>query len=250
MPGIDGFEVAKRIREFSSTYIVMLTARDEEFDLLQGLDSGADDYVTKPFRPRELRARIEAMLRRPRVQANSAPAAAAVAMAQSASAVAVVGSAQMAESSPIALMPVTDVDEETVLRHNNVCLNTDTRVVTLDGSEIDLTRSEFVLLAGLLESGRRVRSKHDLALLLRGDPYVTSSFVSETDKRAVEVHHDRGFRHRVPRDCGGQAGGQEDNDHSRVEERVADDAGINGGCDYHQEDRGCEQQQLGEEHRP
>jgi two-component system OmpR family response regulator len=188
MPGIDGFEVAKRIREFSSTYIVMLTARDEEIDLLQGLDSGADDYVTKPFRPRELRARIEAMLRRPRVQADSAPAAAAVAMARSASAAAVVGSAQMAESSPIALMPVTDVDEETVLRHNNVCLNTDTRVVTLDGSEIDLTRSEFELLAGLLESGRRVRSKHDLALLLRGDPYVTSSFVSETDKRAVEVH--------------------------------------------------------------
>ncbi|GMA97104.1 hypothetical protein GCM10025881_39280 [Pseudolysinimonas kribbensis] len=66
MPGIDGFETAKRIRAFSSTYIVMLTALDEEIDTLQGLEAGADDYITKPFRPRELRARIEAMLRRPR----------------------------------------------------------------------------------------------------------------------------------------------------------------------------------------
>ncbi|SEM65594.1 response regulator [Cryobacterium sp. TMT1-3] len=66
MPGIDGFETAKRIRAFSPTYLVMLTARDDEIDTLQGLEAGADDYLTKPFRPRELRARIEAMLRRPR----------------------------------------------------------------------------------------------------------------------------------------------------------------------------------------
>ena len=64
LPGIDGFEVARQIRSFSSTYIIMLSARDEEIDTLMGLDSGADDYLTKPFRPRELRARIEAMLRR------------------------------------------------------------------------------------------------------------------------------------------------------------------------------------------
>ena len=64
LPGIDGFEVARRIRAFSMTYIVMLSARDEEIDTLMGLDAGADDYLTKPFRPRELRARIEAMLRR------------------------------------------------------------------------------------------------------------------------------------------------------------------------------------------
>ncbi|WBM81201.1 response regulator [Cryobacterium breve] len=66
MPGMDGLETAKRIRAFSSTYIVMLTARDEEIDTLQGLEAGADDYMTKPFRPRELRARIDAMMRRPR----------------------------------------------------------------------------------------------------------------------------------------------------------------------------------------
>ena len=64
LPGIDGFEVARRIRSFSNTYVIMLSARDEEIDTLMGLDAGADDYLTKPFRPRELRARIEAMLRR------------------------------------------------------------------------------------------------------------------------------------------------------------------------------------------
>ena len=64
LPGIDGFEVARQIRSFSSTYIIILSARDEEIDTLMGLDAGADDYLTKPFRPRELRARIEAMLRR------------------------------------------------------------------------------------------------------------------------------------------------------------------------------------------
>ncbi len=64
LPGMDGFEVARQIRSFSTTYIIMLSARDEEIDTLMGLDAGADDYLTKPFRPRELRARIEAMLRR------------------------------------------------------------------------------------------------------------------------------------------------------------------------------------------
>jgi len=64
MPGMDGFETAKRIREFSSTYLVMLTARDEEIDTLQGLEAGADDYLTKPFHTEELLARLRALLRR------------------------------------------------------------------------------------------------------------------------------------------------------------------------------------------
>ena len=66
LPDIDGFEVCRRIRRVSDTYVVMLTARTDEIDTLLGLDAGADDYQTKPFRPRELRARIEALLRRPR----------------------------------------------------------------------------------------------------------------------------------------------------------------------------------------
>ncbi len=66
LPDIDGFEVARRIRLFSDSYIIMLSARAEELDTLMGLESGADDFMTKPFRPRELRARVAAMLRRPR----------------------------------------------------------------------------------------------------------------------------------------------------------------------------------------
>src|SRR6478735_4362573 len=65
LPDIDGFEVSRQIREFSDAYIVMLTARTEELDTLIGLESGADDYLTKPFRPRELRAPVAAPWRHP-----------------------------------------------------------------------------------------------------------------------------------------------------------------------------------------
>jgi DNA-binding response OmpR family regulator len=66
LPGIDGIEVCRRLRTFSDAYVVMLTARDTEMDTVIGLSVGADDYITKPFSPRELVARIRAMLRRPR----------------------------------------------------------------------------------------------------------------------------------------------------------------------------------------
>jgi DNA-binding response OmpR family regulator len=66
LPGIDGMEVCRRLRAFSDAYVIMLTARAEETDKLIGLAVGADDYLTKPFSPRELTARIRAMLRRPR----------------------------------------------------------------------------------------------------------------------------------------------------------------------------------------
>ncbi len=66
LPGIDGIEACRRIRSFSDAYIVMLTARVEEIDRIVGLSTGADDYVTKPFAPGELMARVRAMLRRPR----------------------------------------------------------------------------------------------------------------------------------------------------------------------------------------
>src|SRR5690606_32052749 len=73
MPGIDGFEAARRIRAQSDTYIIMLTGLDEEADVVLGLGAGADEYLNKPFRPRELRARIEALLRRPRREAPQPP---------------------------------------------------------------------------------------------------------------------------------------------------------------------------------
>jgi DNA-binding response OmpR family regulator len=66
LPGIDGIEVCRRLRTFSDAYVVMLTARDTELDTIVGLSVGADDYLTKPFSPRELVARVRAMLRRPR----------------------------------------------------------------------------------------------------------------------------------------------------------------------------------------
>jgi len=200
MPGIDGFEAAKRIRAFSQTYIVMLTARDEEIDTLQGLEAGADDYVTKPFRPRELRARIEAMLRRPRLPAQpgspSAQTAVSTPVAMVADAVAqeTLVRAPDAIASPVGAVRVSahaavagDADDEWI-EHNGLRLSTGMRIAEQDGEELLLTRSEFDLLAALMVSGRRVRSKADLALLLRGESYISNDYVSEADKRAVEVH--------------------------------------------------------------
>src|SRR4029450_9980141 len=66
LPGLDGIEVCRQLRTFTDCYVVMLTARSDEVDKLVGLGVGADDYLTKPFSPRELVARIRAMLRRPR----------------------------------------------------------------------------------------------------------------------------------------------------------------------------------------
>jgi DNA-binding response OmpR family regulator len=74
LPGLDGIEVCRRLRTFSDAYVVMLTARSEEVDMLVGLAIGADDYLTKPFSPRELVGRIRAMLRRPRSSTFAAAA--------------------------------------------------------------------------------------------------------------------------------------------------------------------------------
>lgn len=185
MPGIDGFEAAKRIREFSDTYLVMLTARDEEIDTLQGLDAGADDYLTKPFRPRELRARIEAMLRRPRRgdEQHAPPQSAASPPENTPMMQEKTGEAE--ESSE---PDRQHKDAEGWVEYNGLHVNPEMRLVEKDNAEITLTRSEFDLLAALLSSQRRVRSKADLALLLRGESYVTDHYISETDKRAIEVH--------------------------------------------------------------
>jgi len=173
MPGMDGFETARRIRAASATYIVMLTARTEEIDALQGLDAGADDYVTKPFRPRELRARIEAMLRRPRMH-TSAPTPPP-------------GEAQPGSAAPIA-QEATAEAEAGWLEHNGLRLSTDMRIATVGDDELELTRSEFDILAELLTAGRRVVSKGELALMLRGERFTGSEFLTESDSRAIEVH--------------------------------------------------------------
>jgi len=186
----------------------------------------------KPFRPRVLRARIEAMLRRPRSEAPAAiapvaapsfaaaPAAHEQAVAPAAvpvngyappqplpigaiDAVPVAAPLAAAESdvapvsAPVATSPAATApasappvsySEGGWISHNGLWLNVETRVVRRDSTEVDLTRSEFDLLAAILQSNRRVRTKPDLALLLRGESYVTSHLISESDKRAIEVH--------------------------------------------------------------
>jgi DNA-binding response OmpR family regulator len=74
LPGIDGVEVCRQLRTFSDAYVLMLTARGEEVDRIVGLSVGADDYMVKPFSPRELVARVKALLRRPRTTATAAAA--------------------------------------------------------------------------------------------------------------------------------------------------------------------------------
>ncbi|MCK6210893.1 response regulator transcription factor [Georgenia sp. EYE_87] len=191
LPDIDGFEVARRIRTFSSTYLVMLTGRAEEIDTLLGLDAGADDYVTKPFRPRELRARIEAMLRRPRTLAapsTTSPAVAASPDAAGPQAGTTAGSPSSAgrEAKRDGTSPVRTPNR--VLEHGGLRLDVDARIVELDGAPVHLTRSEFDLLAALLAAPNRVVSKNELVRRLWGEDYSTGAEVAGADRRTVEVH--------------------------------------------------------------
>jgi len=130
LPGVDGLEVAREIRTFSDAYIVMLTAKAEEVDRVVGLSVGADDYVVKPFSPRELVARIHAMLRRPR---GSGPG-------------------------------------RDVRRLGDLVIDVDARQVHADGAPVELTRTEFDLLEALSERPRMVWSRSQLLDRLRGSP--------------------------------------------------------------------------------
>ncbi|MCC4908192.1 response regulator transcription factor [Microbacterium sp. cx-59] len=237
MPGIDGFEAARRIREKSNTFIIMLTGLADEADVVLGLGAGADEYIVKPFRPREFRARVEALLRRPRPESGAAagnprqesvgpsfPGARAQTQAIPVQPEIRHPGGVPAQAFPdprdypaVAAMPepVTPVIPVTAvvippanapgselaptsagpvpgggywLTHRDLQLNPETRMVLTGGRDVELTRTEFDLLATLLESKRRVRSKADLTLVLRGESYVTSYYVGEADKRAVEAH--------------------------------------------------------------
>jgi len=115
LPLIDGVEVCRVVRTFSDCYIVMLTARTEEIDKLIGLSVGADDYLTKPFSPRELMARIHAMLRRPRASSNS--------------------------GAPVQELPPRVFGA--------LSINVVGREVLIDGQAVALTRTEFDLLEAL-----------------------------------------------------------------------------------------------------
>ena len=197
MPGIDGFEAARRIRAAQSdTYIIMLTGLNDEADVIAGLGAGADDYLLKPFRPRELRARVEALMRRRVTDAAAgATAGAAVPLADARAADTAAGTAGPGDSTG-ELPRVGEEGEDAAptgaddgwIAHHDLLLHPENRLVTIGGQDLDLTRTEFDLLATLLESKRRVRSKADLTLVLRGESYVTSYYVGDADKRAVEAH--------------------------------------------------------------
>ena len=136
LPGIDGLEVCRQLRTFSDAYVVMLTARDTEMDTIVGLSVGADDYVTKPFSPRELVARIRAMLRRPRT----------------------VGAAAEAVLPARVFGPLS--------------IDVASRQVFLDGVPIALTRTEFDLLAALSSRPGVVWSRRQLIETVWGEPWV------------------------------------------------------------------------------
>jgi len=133
LPGLDGFEVAHRIRSESDVPILMLTARSGDSDKVVGLDVGADDYVVKPFSPRELMARIRALLRRRRLDAR--------------------------DDQPVLLADGLEVDPNAV-------------EASLDGAPLELTPFEFRLLLGLMRRPGRVFSRDDLidAIHGRDDP--------------------------------------------------------------------------------
>lgn len=216
LPGIDGFEAARRIRAVSATLIIMLSALGEESDVVLGLTSGADEYLVKPFRPRELRARIEALLRRPRNAhpagthpAGTHPAGTRPAgMGQGATGVAGAGGAALPRAATAAPEPGAPVDPQSAparnpsvtaaipavgavaqwRSHRDISLDPATHTVLVAQREVELTPTEFDLLATLLESKRRVRSKADLALVLRGEAFGSASYVGEPDKRAIEAH--------------------------------------------------------------
>lgn len=275
MPGMDGFAVAKRVREFSQTYLIMITSLAHEVDVVRGFEAGADDYLVKPFRPRELRARADAMLRRLRVSqqlASSAspPApqsdehwAAAAARefrsnltaeptppanpvapptpaptpvtpgAPSAPSEPYVGRRRAPEPEPyqppaaqpaLPVPPVQPVQpaqpdpspyvtqaprqpaapvapaasvgpaadhgvvEGNFIRFGGLAVDRTSGQAALDGRRLELSGPETEILLALLSTGQRVRSKADLVLAVRGHQFVTSHFVNEADKRAVDAH--------------------------------------------------------------
>jgi DNA-binding response OmpR family regulator len=158
LPGIDGIEACRRIRDISDAYIVMITARDEEIDRLLGLETGADDFIAKPFSARELRARVNAMFRRPRTGG------------------AVANGSSAGTSGPVAVA----ADHE-VLEHLDLRVDVDGRRAFRDGAELELTRTEFDLLSELMRSPARVWTREQLLRSVWGTEWAA-------DTHLVEVH--------------------------------------------------------------
>jgi two-component system OmpR family response regulator len=155
LPGIDGIEACRRIREFSDAYVVMITARDDEIDRLLGLETGADDFIAKPFSARELKARVNAMFRRPRT-GNGVP---------------INGAAHA---------PLTE-DHHEVLVHGTLRVDVDGRRAFREEQELGLTRTEFDLLTELMRAPARVWTREALLRSVWGTEWAS-------DTHLVEVH--------------------------------------------------------------
>jgi DNA-binding response OmpR family regulator len=149
LPGVDGIEVCRQLRVFSDAYVIMLTARDTEVDTIVGLSVGADDYVTKPFSPRELVARVRAVLRRPR-------------------------------RTP-ATVPTPDHQPSPPRLFGALRIDVDGREVHLDDTPIMLTRTEFDVLAALSSRPGMVLSRQTLLEMVWGDTWVGNDNI-------VDVH--------------------------------------------------------------
>ncbi len=132
LPGMDGLEVLTRLRRESLAYVILLTAKTEEMDKIVGLSVGADDYVTKPFSPRELTARVKAALRR---------------------------------------MQTTQASETGVLEFRHLRLDGGARRVTVDERPVELTSIEFDMLRVLAENRGRVLSREQLLEKVWGGEY-------------------------------------------------------------------------------
>ena len=143
LPGLDGWEICKRVRAKSDVPIIMLTARSDDIDRIVGLELGADDYLTKPFNPRELVARIRAILRR----ADRRPS----------------------------------TEKERTITLENLAIYPERRIVTVDGTPVDLRLKEFDLLLTLAENKGMVFSREKLLDVVWG-----YDFPGET--RTVDVH--------------------------------------------------------------
>jgi two-component system, OmpR family, alkaline phosphatase synthesis response regulator PhoP len=134
LPGLDGLEVLARLRQESSVYVILLTAKTEEMDKVVGLSAGADDYVVKPFSPRELTARVKAALRR--INAGEEVAI-----------------------------------RSRVITFQNLVIDTGARTVIAYGLNIDLTAIEFDLLVCLVENRGRVMTRQQLLEKIWGYDY-------------------------------------------------------------------------------
>ncbi len=178
LPEMDGFELCRRLRAESDIPLLMLTARGDVMDRVVGLELGADDYLPKPFEPRELLARLQTVLRRARAPAPAAPPPHAGA-----------GAAGAGTGTPGTSPPAH------VLAFDGLQVDLDRREVLRAGERVELTGTEFELLALLAREPRKVFNRDEILERLRGRA------AEDLQTRAVDILVSRLRRKLEPLDC-------------------------------------------------